>query len=256
MRSSLAEEQEKIEAAKFFNIVEQRVLCPKDSIVIGRYSVLPFYKELEEDLKYLNSKLINSYREHRYVADIQNWYYDLEDMTPKTWFRLEDVPIKQDGSFILKGETNSRKALWNTHMFAKTRSDITNIACKLMDDSLIGSQNIYCRQFEPLISFGNGMNDIPISKEFRFFVCDKKVIASGFYWSEQDFVLSSDEVPITFINEIIDRIGDNIRFFVVDVGQKVDGNWIVIELNDGQMSGLSCCNANELYSNLNNILND
>ena len=254
MRTSLAEEEEKKIASKYFHIIENRMKCPPNEIIIARYSALPYYKELEDDLKYINSTLINSYKQHRYVADIQNWYYHLENITPKTWFRLEDVPIDEQGSFIVKRETNSRKHLWNTHMFAETRKDVMNVACRLMDDSLLSSQKLYVRKYEEMVSFGIGVNGLPITKEFRFFICDKQVVASGFYWSEQEFQFYPKEVPISFINEVIDRVGDSVRFYVVDVGQKINREWMVVELNDGQMSGLSCINPEELYSNLSKVL--
>jgi hypothetical protein len=48
-------------AKQYFPVVESRMNI-HDSLVLARYSALPFYNELEEDLTYNNSKLINSYR--------------------------------------------------------------------------------------------------------------------------------------------------------------------------------------------------
>jgi hypothetical protein len=45
-------------------------------------------------------------------------------------------------------------------------------------------------------------------------------------------------------------LAPHIPFGVVDVAQARDGRWIVIETNDGQMSGLSCVNPDELYDNM------
>jgi ATP-grasp domain, R2K clade family 3 len=39
-------------------------------------------------------------------------------------------------------------------------------------------------------------------------------------------------------------------FVVADVALTTAGDWILIELNDGQMSGLSDTDANELYSKI------
>ena len=95
-----------IEAArKFFPCIESRLDVHNRDLVIGRLSVLPYYAELEKDVLRKGAQLINSYKQHRYIADLQNWYEDLSDLTPKTWFRLEDIP-KNGGPFILKGETN------------------------------------------------------------------------------------------------------------------------------------------------------
>ena len=51
-------------------LVEHRTDVPPSSVVVGRYSVLPFYKELEEELNEKNSYLVNSYEEHSYIANM------------------------------------------------------------------------------------------------------------------------------------------------------------------------------------------
>ena len=59
---NLETKEEQTICAKHFKTVQSRSDAEniKNKIVIGRYSVLPFYKELENDLSYFNSKLINS----------------------------------------------------------------------------------------------------------------------------------------------------------------------------------------------------
>lgn len=258
-RKSLAEETEFNIAQRYFSVIEHRTNVCKEDIVVGRYSVLPYYKELEQDLKNIGASLINSYKQYNYVADLQNWYNDIKKYTPQTWFKIEDIPYNQDGPFILKGATNSRKQLWRTHMFAKNKKDAIDVMLNLFNDSLLQYQGICIRKYEPLINYGEDpITHCPISKEFRFFIINKKIAAGGFYWSNfyEDIKLKPDtsEVPLTFINKIIDLIGDNVNFWTLDVAQKVNGEWIVIEIGDGQMSGVSCCDVEQLYKNLKNYL--
>jgi len=54
------EEDELIHIKKYFNCTNSRTNIPNNSLVIGRYSVLPFYKELENDLANRKCKLINT----------------------------------------------------------------------------------------------------------------------------------------------------------------------------------------------------
>ncbi len=257
-RGSLAEEGELEIAKEFLPVIGSRVVAQPGDLIVGRYSVLPYYRELVADLGVHQATLINDYRAHRYVADLQNWYGDLEDVTPQTWFRVEDVPRFEPGPFILKGETNSRKSNWRTHMFAFDHAAITAVLLRLLDDTFIGGQQkIYVRKFEPMVTYGEGISGLPISKEFRFFVCDGVIIGQGFYWSEHVEEIqapSPDEVPQAFLDKVIAAVGQNIRFWVMDVGQKLNGDWMVVELNDGQMSGLSCVNPHQLYANLREVL--
>lgn len=277
-RKSLAEESEFEVAARHFDVIESRaelsrrvppftyartargeilVNVPEQPLVVARYSALPYYKELETDVELLGGKLINSYREHRYVADLQNWYADFESITPKTWFTPSDVPMEEEGAFVLKGETNSRKQKWETHMYAPTRADVGRVLANLSADPLIGAdQSIYVREYCPLVCYGSSINGLPISREFRFFILDGEILASGFYWSEHvDHIvekfgaLEVNEPPTQWAREHIAlRLVGKIRFAVADVAQMNSGEWVLIELNDGQQSGLSCVDPEILYA--------
>ena len=44
------------------------------------------------------------------------------------------------------------------------------------------------------------------------------------------------------------------NFFVLDIAKTESGDWILVEINDGQMSGLSMCNPHQLYSKLQQIV--
>ena len=253
-RASLAEEDELASATKHMIVTEQRSRIPRNSLVIGRYSVLPYYRELEQDLKVYGSRLINSHSEYEFISNISNWYPVLKDVTPQTWFTLHEIPEDHPGSFVQKGDMNSRKQLWKTHMFAKTRSDIMTVYGRLLDDSLLQHQKIAIREFVDLQSDGVNIIGMPIAKEFRLFILDGKIMSSGYYWSvhEDEVNMNTDpaQIPSEFIDEIISRIGDQCRFWALDVGQKTNGEWIVIEMGDAQMNGLSANDPDVLYSNI------
>ena len=149
-------------------------------------------------------------------------------------------------------------------MFAKTRADVVPVMCRLLDDTFIGQQSIYVREYEPLQNLGMGVAGLPITNEWRFFILDGEILAEGFYWSEHvDYIFEEHDINVgdlflgaeTFVrDEIIPIVKDNIRFWVVDIGRHQDGRWRVIELNDGQMSGLSCVDPDELYKNMKAML--
>ncbi len=229
---------------------------PEGSIVIGRYSVLPFYHELEKDLNLRKSTLINTYRQHQFIADIREWTEILGDLTPKTYHRLQDIPTNS-GPLIVKGMTNSKKVQWDTHMFAKDKSAAIAVAGRLMDDSLFANQDIVAREYVPLKLAepdSYGFNGLPITVEHRFFVLNGSIVASGYYWSSHigdlKVVPSTADVPHDFLMKAIGKIRAHANFFVLDVGLTEEGKWIVIEINDGQMSGLSECKSKDLYQGI------
>ena len=255
-RASLTEESEVLSAKKFFPVYENRTKIPPNSLVIGRYSCLPFYKELEEDLEINGSCLINSHAQHIWIADLKEWYQDFEDITPKTYFELRYLP--ENGPFVLKGQTNSKKYNWSTHMYAKDKRQAIEVHGRLSQDSLIGQQDIYIREYVPLRKLADGLNGLQISEEYRFFILDGQVLSGGFYWSSHldDLTTIPDPaiVPQEFMRKVLKRIGSNARFVVVDIARKEDGDWTVIELNDGGMSGLSENSPDNIYSNMKKVL--
>ena len=257
-------QKEKETASLYFPVVTSRMNIPHNSLVIGRYSVLPMYKQLEEDLECVSSKLINSYREHRYIADLKNWYQDLEKYTFPTWFRMEDVP-EDCGPVVLKGETNSRKDRWNTHMFAKDKKEALEIFFKLQVDSCIGNQDICIRKYVPLVTLLEDPYGPPVTLEYRFFCAYGRILSGAYYWSssiddvKDHPLLKSDKTLLEasgFVGKILPLISQHCNFVVVDVAKGKDGKWYVVELNDGQMSGLSENQPDILYENLRAVVDN
>lgn len=247
-----------------FVCTNSRMDIRKNDLVIGRYSVLPFYSEQERDIRKAGARLINSLLQHQYIADLQNWYSDLEKFTPKTWFSLHEAK-DAECSFVLKGETNSMKQLWDTHMFADTWKEACKVYNRLQDDGLIGSQKIYLRKYVPLTTFIISFQGQPITEEYRFFICGRRILSGAFYWSshyediDRGLLSTPGMAPFEATQlalKVADIVQGNAVFYVVDVARTDAGEWILIELNDGQMSGLSMNNPRTLYSALANELLD
>jgi hypothetical protein len=242
-------------AAQYFPIHQNRAMCSADT-VIPRYSSLPYYKELEEDLRLYGCNLIQTYVQHEYIASF-SYYWDVEDLTPQTWFGDLSKCYYYDGPFVVKGVTNSRKYQWDTHMFAKDRADAMRIASDLTNDSMIGTQSLVFRKYVPLKRLGTGIHQLPFSHEFRFFFLGKKLLTSGFYWSTMN---DAEQIKVPteateFAMKCAERLCESTNFFVVDIAEKESGGYILIEVNCGTMSGLSECSAHELYGNLKDALN-
>lgn len=237
-------------AHKYCNVKTQRSECSNDT-VIGRYSVLPYYAELETDLLNNNARLINSYSEHRWIADFE-YYCLLKDKTFETWTDDSFYSCQYGGPFVVKGRTNSRKHQWKTHMFAETKEIAQRIAGELYNDPLLGEQGILYRKYIPLETFEIGINDTPFTNEWRFFFLRNQLLTYGYYWSQADKA-DQYQIPdggLKFAQEIANDVQHHVQFFVLDIAKTQSGDWILVEINDGQMSGLSMCDPSELYRNL------
>jgi hypothetical protein len=256
-----------IEAArKYLPVYFSRNEVPEGSLVIGRYSVLPYYAELEKDLKLRGSVLVNTTRQHQFIADIREWTETLGPLTFKTYHKLADIPA-DSGPLVVKGMTNSKKFQWDTHMFAKNKTEAIAIGGRLMEDSLFAAQEIIAREYVPLKLAGPdsyGFNGLPITEEYRFFVLNGQILSGAFYWSSHVGDLKeiprSTAVPAEFLDKVTGLIQNacprepgtipHASFYALDIARTADNRWMVVEINDGQMSGLSENQPEALYASL------
>lgn len=241
-------------ASKYFDVYESIMDIPHDSLVLGRYSVIPYYNELERDLAKINSKLVNSYFDHQYISEM-GYVLDLEDVTPKTYFSPNDLPLK-DNAYILKGKTNSRKEQWKDKMFARNKKDAISIYLELMNDPNLAEQGVVFREYLKLNKISESVNGMPFSNEWRFFFYKEELIEYNYYWSQSDIIPTKDKLNsegIDFAKEIAKKVSSRVNFFVLDIAEKENGEWTLIEINDGQMSGLSEIDVEHFYSNLSKV---
>lgn len=245
--------QDEYEVAKrHFNTKEYRSQC-RNSLVIGRYSVLPFYRELTIDLAANGGRLINTFEQHRWIANL-DYYQELRDYTFETYSEREFPYVNVDAwpGIVVKGRTNSRKHHWNTMMFARTKPEAVEIATRLYQDDLISQQGLVYRKYCPLVTYEIGLNGLPFTNEWRCFFLGKELLAHAYYWSEAEDIETPKftEEALAFVTNIAEIVSEHVNFFVLDVGEKQEGGWVLIEVNDGQMSGLSMNDPDILYGNL------
>lgn len=214
---------------------------PPGSTVIPRYRMLPFARELEHEVRLLGSALINSYRQHRAIANLYNWVHLLEGITPPA-YRLDELSRLPEGEYFLKGETNSKKNNWLESAYAPTKTDAVRIARNLLNDQYVGSQELVIRPFQRYRRIGEAVNGQPIFHERRAFYLDGVLLSEGPYWSVEEYGSPAPKDPEAYNNTqrlAVSAVAQLARFLVIDYAEYEDGSWGVVELNDGAMSGLS-----------------
>lgn len=239
-----------LEAARpYWTVEHDRARC-RDQFVVGRYSVLPYYDALEDDLLEQGCRLVNTHAQHRWIANF-DYYAVFRDVTPESWSE-DEFSSAPEGAFVLKGRSSSFKHHWSELMFAVDKADALPKAAVLRERQVIAQQGLLFRRFVPLQAFGRTESGLPISNEWRFFFVRERLIAYGFYWARLAPTVSPamDAVGIAFARQCAVRVAGHAVFFVVDIARTVDGQWILIELNDGQTSGLAAIDADRFYRDL------
>ena len=258
LREAACGEGEAEACARHFPTYASRVEIPQGSLVFSRYSALPFKGELCRDLQLLGSTPVNSLSAHGYAADF-GYYRDFEADTFPSWERLADIPMAlREGPFVVKGRANSRKQEWATKMFAPNFRKAVEIAAELMGDGLIGQQGVIARQFVPLETFETSISGLPFANEWRCFFLDGVLVAQGYYWGSIDDWSAVERAKPDFLEHglplarrVAQQSRERIPFCAIDVAKTQDGRWVLVEINDGDMSGLNgSIDPDEFYQGL------
>jgi hypothetical protein len=196
-------------------------------------------------------QLINDPDAYKHCHYLPEWYPLLEGSTPRSvWLELSSSPpdfeqimtlLKAFGSspLILKDFVKSRKHEWLEACYipaASNRDEVVRVVNKFIE--LQGPELAGGLVFREFIEFENigvhSKSGMPLTAEFRFFFLDQQPIFWTHYWEEGNYANISFSVDQ--FKGLARRIKS--RFFTMDVARHKDGNWLVIELGDGQVAGL------------------
>ena len=222
------------------------------------------YECLYNSLADKNYYLINSPDEYVNTHYLPNWYKYLENLTPETIWSKE-IPSKEEivemlkdfneEPIMVKDYVKSRKHEWYKSCYIENAKE-TEKAIQVIDNFIKGqgedlNQGIVLRKFIQLESIGfHEKSGMPISNELRLFIFNYKVVCTIGYWDGENM----NEYP-EFVGQILQEL-KNIKsnFFTVDIAKKSNGEWIIMELGDGQVSGLQEYDIKNFYIKLINVL--
>lgn len=218
------------------------------------------YRNLYDGLLNKNIELINSPSEYKLCHYLPDSYEKIESKTPKSNWTTDldnDSILKLtkefgDSPIIVKDFVKSEKHNWEDACFIPNASDsdkvksVVNKFIELRGDSL--NEGLVFRKFEELEFLAeHSKSGMPLTKEFRIFFANKKIVKVFDYWDEGEYEETNPELDV-FI-EIAQSIDS--KFFTMDVAKKKKGDWIIMELGDGQVAGLpDNADRKEFYINL------
>ncbi|CAL2108016.1 R2K_3 domain-containing protein [Tenacibaculum sp. 190524A02b] len=224
---------------------------PSDKKEIGIYRgwmLTPTqYKNLYTGLLKKNIQLINNPTEYKHCHYFPDSYDKIVTKTPKSNWTTDlsnDNLIKLTQEFgqsaiIVKDFVKSEKHHWKEACLIPNASDfengktIINKFIELRGSSL--NKGLVFRQFEELEYLTeHSQSGMPLTKEFRLFFTNKKITSVFNYWDEGTY--GNTTVNLDDFIQIAQNIESN--FFTMDIAKKKNGDWIIMELGDGQVAGL------------------
>lgn len=211
-----------------------------------------FYRKLTEK----GIILINTPEEYEKYHLLPGWYDDFKDCTPSSVWEDKgtldsalELTKELEGSCIVKDYVKSRKHEWYEACFIRDISDRKSAAkvietfIRRQGSDLVGG--IVLRKFENLRTAGfHEVSGMPLSEEYRVFVFAGRVLIMDNYWrSSPNVYISEDEM------KWIDSIARQIKgcFVTIDLARREDGTLIIMEIGDGQVSGLQQIAPEDFY---------
>lgn len=153
---------------------------------------------------------------------------------------------------FLKGAVKSNKEGGWAACVAATPEETYQLAAGLLAREGRARGRVIVRELAPVRQSGAAPGGFPLGREYRVFLYQGQVLARSYYWDEH-----ADPFPLTaadaaaidsLAQEAARRVGT--PFIAVDVAQRADNVWIVIEVGDAQFSGLSHVPVLELWAAL------
>jgi hypothetical protein len=210
------------------------------------------YSLLYELLLEKNYSLINSATEYQNCHYLPDSYKFIKEYTPKTvWLTFENQQIDYnrildsiaafgDSPLIVKDFVKSQKHYWDTACFIPSATDRVRAGAvirKFVD--LQGpdlNEGLVFREFVLLNDLAtHSKSGMPLKQEYRLFFLNRRLLGCFDYWEEGQYILE-EQPPLDLFASIAQHVQSN--FFSLDVAKTQKGDWIIIELGDGQVAGL------------------
>ncbi|MFZ5891978.1 MAG: ATP-grasp domain-containing protein [Myxococcota bacterium] len=209
------------------------------------------YESLYSTLAESGISLINAPLAYRTCHYLPDSYAFIEGYTARSvWMPLGGEPPNMTAilnllrgfeakPLILKDYVKSQKHYWDEACFIPRANDagaverVVHRFTELCGDEL--NEGLVFREYLPLKRIGtHPLSGMPLAAEFRIFWLDGEPLLSHRYWAE----LGPFESPLPFdeLREIAARVPS--RFFTMDVAFLESGELTIVELGDGQVSGL------------------
>lgn len=220
-----------------------------------------FYRALAKH----NYYLINEPGQYRQCHCLPFWYAQLVDFTPKSVW--SEGQIDQAGILamlqnfgeepvMVKDYVKSRKHEWDDCFYIPHASDETEalrvIANFLERQGEDLQGGLVLRRYHSLKMIGqHSQSGMPLAKEVRVFCYKHQPFCYLDYWSTQtEFDRQSLQKAIE-ASAVLDS-----SFYTVDLAQTTEGDWLIIEVGDGQVSGLQAFSANTFYESFSKAIQE
>lgn len=232
--------------------------CPitQDTVYIYRGWMLKpgLYAKLVNFIQSRGGKMLNDLAEYEATHLLPNWATAGQNQLKTRWTSdLSDTSIRHllqqfSGAVTIKDFVKSRKYEWDEAFYIPATSDtahalrVVHNFIERQGTELVGG--LVMREFIELKSLGeHPKSHTPIFEEYRVFYLNNVLLMIINYWTEEKITLSPKD------KKLIQLAGKQIssNFCTIDFARKANGQLIIMEMGDGQVSGLQDYDEDAFY---------
>jgi hypothetical protein len=218
---------------------------PTPTLWLGYIPDFERYNAIHEAAQTKNLILLNTPREHRTIQEFDLAYPHLEGLTPRSAtvdsVQAAALAAPQIGfPIFVKGAVQSRKSRGWKSCVAADEAELRKLCAHLLDLENRSRGRVVLREVVRL-RHSRKAGDFPMGREYRLFLLNEEILACGYYWEGDDPLKNLTNAERTAVENLAKTSARRLPapYVAVDIGQKEDGHWIVIETGDPQFSGLS-----------------
>lgn len=210
---------------------------------VARVGAFEDYKAYSTQLREFGVTLVHSESDHYKCTQLPKWYPLIEKFTPRSiWYSnipsFEEIEENFELPVFVKGSRQTAKHSAEASIISN-RDDYDRVVAIFKQSPILHWQEFVCREYISLRSISGGIEGkVPASFEFRTFWWKGQLVGDGRYWFEaKDYNWSNNERTdaLAIAKEAVERL--NCDFVVIDLAMTCEGEWIIIECNDGMESG-------------------
>lgn len=205
------------------------------------------YASLHAALAGRGDMLLNTPSAYRHTHWLPESYAAIEPWTARSaWLPAKDLTLDSAvalartfgaGPLIVKDYVKSRKHEWADACFIPSAADepaFRRVVQRFLE--LTGSElqgGLVLREFIELELVGDhARSGMPLAREWRVYWLDREPVLVAPYWPE----VAGEPPPVSAFAEAASRVES--RFFTMDLARRRSGEWLIVELGDGQVAGL------------------
>lgn len=211
------------------------------------------YAKLVDFIQGQGGKMLNELAEYEATHLLPNWATEKNQLQTRWTSDLSEASIRQllkqfSGAVTIKDFVKSRKYEWDEAFYIPDTSDTTHALqvvhnfIERQGTELVGG--LVMRKFIELKSLGeHPKSHTPIFEEYRVFYLNNSPLVLINYWRAEKITLSLADQK--FIQVAQKQIPSN--FCTIDFARTASGQLIIMEMGDGQVSGLQGYDENTFY---------